>query len=61
VLSVTATKKVSGIVRKAPGAPSRKIQKIREKKTTVGERLRPRPISIGESKSEPLDGFFRRG
>ena len=49
VSSIKATKSVRGAARNAPGPPSSHAQKMNAKKTTVGERLSPRPISIGES------------
>ena len=49
VSNIMTTKIVSGAARKAPGPPSNHAQKMNPKKRTVGEMLKPRPISIGES------------
>jgi len=45
VSNMTAMKRVIGIARKAPGSPSNQAQRIKAKKTMVGERLKPRPLS----------------
>ena len=44
---MTATNRVMGKARKAPGPPSSHAQKMNDKNTTVGEMLSPRLI-IGE-------------
>src|SRR5215212_10446929 len=49
VSNIKTTKMVRGAARNAPGPPSSHAQKINPIKRTVGERLSPRPISIGES------------
>jgi hypothetical protein len=49
VSSMPITNRVMGTARNAPGPPSTHAHKMKDKKTTVGERLSPRPISIGES------------
>src|SRR3712207_8252472 len=49
VSNMTITKRVMGSARNAPGPPSSHAQKIKDKKTMVGEMLSPRPIIIGES------------
>src|SRR5215210_9312272 len=49
VPNIKTTKIVSGAARNASGPPSSHAQKINPMKRIVGERLSPRPISIGES------------
>ena len=49
VSSIKIRKIVRGAARNAPGPPSSHAQKMNPRKRTVGERLSPRPISIGES------------
>ena len=49
VSSIKIRKIVSGAAKNAPGPPSNHAQKMNPKKRTVGEMLKPRPMSIGES------------
>jgi hypothetical protein len=48
VSNITATKRVMGKARKAPGPPRSQAQNTNERKTMVGEMLSPRLIIIGE-------------
>src|SRR5215213_4758584 len=48
VSNMTATNRVIGSARKAPGPPSSQAQITNDRKTIVGEMFKPRPIIIGE-------------